>query len=320
MSLNLYRDKIEDALGNVAKSGKPDTLYAPVRYILDLGGKRVRPAMLLLSYHLFKDKIDQALPAAVAIEVFHNFSLIHDDILDESMIRRGKPSVHARFGENTAILSGDTMLVMAYQCLEGLEERYFMPAMKTFTQTAIEVCEGQQMDMDFEERDDVEANEYLLMIEKKTAVLLAAAMKIGGIIADARGEDCDRLYEIGRSIGIAFQLKDDYLDTFGQGEAVGKRIGGDLLNNKKTILSIETRNRLSQRSESFKLYSEDQSAETYVRETISLMRSLGIHEYCESLIDEHTRTAYRLLDEIKGRNEVKVELYSLIDQLKSRES
>ena len=219
----------------------PESLYQPVRYIMSLGGKRLRPLVLLLCHKLFKENIAPAMPAALAIEIFHNFTLVHDDIMDEAPLRRGKPTVHHKFNTNKAILSGDVMLVMAYDYLLQLENNSLIPAIsKIFTKTAIEVCEGQQMDMDFEKRMDVSVEEYLRMIELKTSVLVAAAMKIGALTGGAQEQDAQRLYEFGRNIGMAFQLQDDLLDSFGDPQKVGKQPGGDILQNKKTYLFLKS--------------------------------------------------------------------------------
>ncbi|RME03091.1 MAG: polyprenyl synthetase family protein [Bacteroidetes bacterium] len=218
----------------------PDNLYRPVRYMLSLGGKRLRPVVLLLCHKLYDDDISPAMPAAAAIEVFHNFTLVHDDIMDEAPLRRGKPTVHHKFDTNKAILSGDVMLVLAYDYLLQLENQTLIPTVsRIFTKTAIEVCEGQQMDMDFEERTNVSVEEYLRMIELKTSVLVAAAMKIGALTGGASDADAQKLYEFGRNLGIAFQLQDDLLDTFGDPEKFGKQPGGDIIQNKKTYLFLK---------------------------------------------------------------------------------
>jgi len=220
---------------------QPEGLYDPINYILKIGGKRVRPVLLLLGCNLFDEDVDKALSAAFSIEVFHNFTLLHDDIMDEAPLRRGKPTVHSKYGQNTGILSGDVMLVYAYKYLtQYASHSNFAEILKTFNQVAIGVCEGQQHDMDFETRDDVTINEYLKMIEQKTAVLIAGGLKMGALIGNASIENADCLYEFGRNIGIAFQLQDDILDTFGDPEKFGKKVGGDIVQNKKTFLVLKT--------------------------------------------------------------------------------
>ena len=234
---------------------KPTELYEPVNYILSIGGKRLRPSLLLLSYNLFDEKVENALPAAFAVEVFHNFTLLHDDIMDEAPLRRGKPTVHHKYDLNTGILSGDVMMIYAYEYLAQTEDKSKLgEIISIFNQVAIEVCEGQQRDMNFETRNNVKIDEYLEMIRQKTAVLLAGAMKIGAILGGATPEQANQIYQFGENIGIAFQLQDDLLDTFGDPEKFGKKTGGDIAQNKKTYLllkafelaDLETKNRLNQ--------------------------------------------------------------------------
>ncbi|MCK5781614.1 MAG: polyprenyl synthetase family protein [Flavobacteriales bacterium] len=219
--------------------GNPAELYDPINYILGLGGKRVRPLMVLMSYKLFKDDVEKALPLAQAIEVFHNFTLIHDDIMDKAPLRRGEETVHIKWDDNIAILSGDAMLIKAYQLLEELESSQLKTILPVFSKTAIEVCEGQQYDMNFETRNDVTIDQYVEMISLKTSVLLGAAMKIGALGADAEESEANFLYDFGKFLGLAFQLQDDYLDLYGDPNKFGKRIGGDVVANKKTFLTLK---------------------------------------------------------------------------------
>ncbi|MGJ8591775.1 MAG: polyprenyl synthetase family protein [Aquaticitalea sp.] len=218
---------------------QPQTLYEPVNYILNLGGKRLRPILTLLTSEIFDCDYKKALDAALSIEVFHNFSLIHDDIMDDAPLRRGKDTVHEKWDVNTGILSGDAMLIMAYQLFENYDAVTFQSLAKLFSKTALEVCEGQQYDMDFETREDVTIEEYLKMIEYKTAVLVGAAMKMGAIVAHASESDQDKIYDFGKNLGIAFQLQDDYLDAFGDPKTFGKQVGGDIIENKKTFLYLK---------------------------------------------------------------------------------
>ncbi|MEM9847169.1 MAG: polyprenyl synthetase family protein [Bacteroidota bacterium] len=227
-------------LANHPFKKEPLGLYEPVDYILNLGGKRMRPIALLMAYQVFKEDWEAALPAAYAIEIFHNFTLVHDDVIDDAPLRRGKMTVHEKWDLNTSILSGDVMLVYAYEYLLALENKVAISSIiKTFNKAAIEVCEGQQQDVDFELKAGVSIAEYLKMIELKTSVLLAAAMKIGALAAGSNESDAEHLYQFGRNIGIAFQLQDDYLDTFGDPAKFGKKVGGDIAKNKKTFLVLK---------------------------------------------------------------------------------
>jgi geranylgeranyl diphosphate synthase, type II len=221
------------------KKLNPANLYRPVDYSLEMGGKRLRPVLLLLSYNMFSDSVQNAIPAALAIEVFHNFTLLHDDIMDKAEVRRNRPTVHKKFSENSAILSGDVMAFLSYQYLLECKSDSPHTVLELFTKTAIEVCEGQQLDMEFENRLNVEESEYLEMIRLKTAVLLACGLKAGALLANADIKIANQLYEYGINLGIAFQLQDDLLDSFGNQESFGKKIGGDILANKKTFLSIK---------------------------------------------------------------------------------
>lgn len=234
------QELIEAELAAISYPEKPDDLYAPIDYVMSLGGKRMRPTLLLLAHQLFKADLQQALSPALAVEVFHNFTLLHDDIMDDAPLRRGKQTVHEKWNPNVAILSGDTMLVQAYQLVGAAPPKVLKSVLDVFSQTALEVCEGQQYDMDFETRNDVTIEEYVQMIEYKTAVLLAGALKIGALTGGATTQEADHLYEFGRNIGIAFQLKDDLLDVFGDQDKFGKQVGGDILSNKKTYLYLKS--------------------------------------------------------------------------------
>ncbi|MFK5972909.1 MAG: polyprenyl synthetase family protein, partial [Flavobacteriaceae bacterium] len=238
-SLEHYRSAFIAYLENKIRPKEPQNLYAPISYILNLGGKRLRPVMTLMATEIFDADYIEAMDAALAVEIFHNFSLVHDDIMDDAPLRRGKPTVHEKWDINTAILSGDAMLINAYQMFENYEGDTFRSLAQLFSWTAIRVCEGQQYDVDFETRDDVTISEYLKMIEYKTAVLVAASLKMGGIIAKAPLVEQNNIYEFGRNLGIAFQLQDDYLDVFGDSKVFGKQVGGDIIENKKTFLYLK---------------------------------------------------------------------------------
>lgn len=218
----------------------PPGLYEPVHYILDLGGKRLRPLLTLMATHMYQAPVLRAMDAALAVEVFHNFTLLHDDIMDAATLRRGKETVHVKWNENTGILSGDAMLIMSYRLLESYNEPYFKPLMTLFSRTALQVCEGQQHDVDFEMRDQVTVDEYLHMIAYKTSVLVACALQMGVIIAGAPVAEQERIYAYGLNLGLAFQLMDDYLDAFGDPESFGKEVGGDIRENKKTYLYLKS--------------------------------------------------------------------------------
>ena len=302
---------------------KPAGLYEPINYILSLGGKRIRPVLLLMGCNLFNDNVAQALPASFAIEVFHNFSLLHDDIMDEAPLRRGKPTVHVKYNQNAGILSGDVMLVYAYEFFLKLDNKIKIPAtIKTFNQVAIEVCEGQQYDMDFETRNDVSIDEYIKMIEQKTAVLIAGGLKIGAIIGGALEEDANHLYEFGRNIGIAFQLQDDILDTYGDPEKFGKKVGGDIVQNKKTFLVIKALELGSkdQRARLSDLMSIDSYGESDKIEAVkSVFNELQIREAAEQLMESYLVLAFEHLGAVNVADEKKKVLINLSHELMGRE-
>ena len=238
-SIEKYSKEFVNYLEEKISVKEPVNLYEPIAYILSLGGKRLRPVLTLMTADIFVCNYKKALDAALAVQVFHNFSLVHDDIMDDAPLRRGKTTVHEKWDINTGILSGDAMLINAYQLFENYEGDVFRKLAQLFSKTAIEVCEGQQYDVDFETRDDVTIPEYLKMIEYKTAVLVGAAMKMGAIIANVSQEEQNNIYEFGKNLGIAFQLQDDYLDAFGDPKTFGKQVGGDIIENKKTFLYLK---------------------------------------------------------------------------------
>lgn len=238
-SIEQYSKEFVIYLEEKIRVKEPINLYEPIAYILSLGGKRLRPVLTLMTADIFDCNYKKALDAALAVEVFHNFSLVHDDIMDDAPLRRGKTTVHEKWDINTGILSGDAMLINAYQLFENYEGDVFRKLAQLFSKTAIEVCEGQQYDVDFETRDDVTIPEYLKMIEYKTAVLVGAAMKMGAIIANVSQDEQNNIYEFGKNLGIAFQLQDDYLDAFGDPKTFGKQVGGDIIENKKTFLYLK---------------------------------------------------------------------------------
>jgi len=301
----------------------PSALYDPVRYILDLGGKRLRPAMVLAGYNLYKEDMEVPFEAAMAVEVFHNFSLLHDDIMDYADIRRGKPSAHIKYDVNAAILSGDVMLIYVYKLLEKYTGHLgsLMPVM---TRTAISVCEGQRYDMDYESNDNVTVDEYIHMITYKTAVLVACALKMGGIIGGASEQDQTHLYNFGKNLGIAFQVQDDWLDCFGNQAQVGKKIGGDILQNKKTYLYLKSLELLSaSQSDRLKaLYSGtlDISDEEKVYEVLQLFQAAHVSVHCDELKLVYQQLAFSHLDAVSVDSEKKSVLRTFAEELMGRES
>ena len=239
--------KVNDYINNISYNRKPWSLYEPIKYVLSLGGKRIRPILMLLSYNLFKDDLESILSPACALETYHNYTLLHDDLMDDAPLRRGQQTVHVRWDANTAVLSGDSMLVLAFERMAKCNDKHLREVLKLFTTTALEIGEGQQYDMEFETRNDVKEEEYIEMIRLKTSVLLACAMKIGAILADAPQEDAENLYKFGEQVGLAFQLQDDYLDVYGDPKVFGKKIGGDITSNKKTYMLINAFNKANVR-------------------------------------------------------------------------
>jgi len=300
MTIESYKNIFLNYLNEKEWVKHPKNLYEPIDYILQLGGKRLRPVIVLMICDLFGENPKKALDAALAVEVFHNFTLIHDDIMDSAPIRRGKETVHKKWDPNTGILSGDAMMIMAYQCIENYEPELYKKLNTLFSKTALEVCEGQQLDMDFETRNDVDLDEYLTMIINKTSVLVAAAMKMGATIASASEKESVAIYNYGLNLGIAFQLQDDYLDTFGDQEVFGKQIGGDIRENKKTYLylkALEIANE-DERSELISLYNSNQK-EDKVDTVTDLFKKLKIDELVINEIKSYTLKAFGNLKSLK---------------------
>jgi len=285
----------------------PHNLYQPVDYILSLGGKRIRPLLLLMAADFIGDKAASALPAAMSVEVFHNFTLIHDDIMDEAPLRRGKPTVHEKFNTDAAILSGDVMMIYAYKFLEDYPVEIMVKLLKVFNKMGIEVCDGQQMDMDFETRTDVGIAEYMEMISLKTSVLIGASLQMGAIIGGMDDPSADHLYHYGKNIGIAFQMQDDVLDTFGEPK-VGKQPGGDIIQNKKTYLYLKTLELVDEqaRNELISLYKtkpNDPSAKVMrVRE---IMKSAHVLVHSDEVKNEYKNLAFSHLDAVQMKNDKK---------------
>lgn len=316
-----YQQIISDYFATTSIEKDPVNLYQPIQYILSLGGKRMRPVLTLMTAEIFDTDCRKALPAAIAVEMFHNFSLVHDDIMDDAPLRRGNQTVHEKWNLNTAILSGDAMLILAYQYFEEYEPEIFRALAKLFSKTALEVCEGQQWDVDFEQRDNVTIPEYLKMIEYKTAVLVAAAMKMGGIVAQTSVENCDLIYDFGLNLGIAFQLQDDYLDAFGDPETFGKQVGGDIMENKKTYLYLKA---LAQANENerenllkwFSVRLDDNDEK--VAEVKDIFRNTGADTVTKNAIEAYTFKAFATLEKMNIDGDKKLLLKNFGESLMQR--
>ena len=320
-SIYQYQEFISDYLQSQYETKEPRNLYEPIHYILGLGGKRMRPVLTLMSAELFDADYKLALPAALAVEVFHNFSLIHDDIMDDAPLRRGNETVHEKWNINTAILSGDAMLILAYQYFEKYTTEVFRELAKLFSKTALEVCEGQQWDVDFETREDVTITDYLKMIEYKTAVLVAAAMKMGAIVAETSKENADLIYDFGLNLGLAFQLQDDYLDAFGNPETFGKQVGGDIIENKKTYLYLKaiefsSDEERKQLMHLFSIQPEDNADK--IASVKNIFNTSGASQATQKAIQEYTLKAFETLRNVSIDKERKDILRSFGENLMGR--
>ena len=321
-SISDLKKKVEERLDGLQFNSEPRDLYEPIRYMISLGGKRMRPVLTLMGCDLFKGDIIPALDPAIGIEVFHNFTLMHDDIMDNAPMRRAKPTVHTRWNPNVAILSGDTMFVKSCQLMMRAPDHCLREVMDLFHVTAIEVCEGQQLDMDFEQKNHVTPEEYIHMISYKTAVLLAAALKTGALIAGAPATDSDHLYEFGRCIGIAFQLKDDILDVYGDAGKFGKLSGGDIIANKKTMLLIKALE-LARDNDATELSAwitgSGHEPEAKVRAVTAIFDRLGVKEIAEAEMEKYFEFALRHLSAIQVPEERKAPLKEFAEMLMVRE-
>jgi geranylgeranyl diphosphate synthase type II len=298
LNLQEYKSEFLAYLDKEIQIKEPKNLYEPIHYILQIGGKRLRPILTLVSAHYFNGNVTDALPASLAIEVFHNFTLVHDDIMDEAPIRRGKTTVHKKWDLNRGILSGDAMMLMTNQLMEYYEPDKFKNLMVLFNKTALEVCEGQQYDVDFETRNDVSIAEYKKMITYKTAVLVACSLKMGAIIADANPKDSTLIYDFGLNLGIAFQLQDDYLDTFGDPKTFGKQIGGDILENKKTYLHLKLLEVINDddRNKLLNWYSKSEKSAIKIKEVTQLYKKYHVPEIVKNEIDKYTQLSFTSLE------------------------
>ena len=316
-TLKDYSITFEKILKEYQFSGTPSNLYDPLNYFMNLGGKRIRPLLTLMSVELFGSKVEEAFPSALSVEFFHNFSLIHDDIMDKAPLRRNQETVHAKWNDNIAILAGDVLLVKAYQELQKQDPKHIIKLLNIFNKTAVEVCEGQQMDMDFELRSDVSVADYIEMIRLKTSVLLGGALQMGAVIANASEKDQQLIYDFGVSLGIAFQIQDDILDLYGEPEKFGKQVGGDIITNKKTYLLLKAIEK--QRGDEVDSMLLIQDANLKVKTAQNLIKDLGIYDDAQELKSFYQAKAMRALSEITISNERKAILVELSDFLFNRE-
>lgn len=309
-------------LDNLSYDRKPSSLYEPIRYVLSMGGKRIRPVLMLLSYNMFRENPEEILMPACALETYHNYTLLHDDLMDNADLRRGHETVHRKWDANTAILSGDSMLVLAYQRMAQCDKQKMPEVLSLFTETALEIGEGQQYDMDFERRNDVTEDEYIEMIRLKTSVLLACAMKIGAILAGASKEDADNLYRFGEQIGLAFQLQDDYLDVYGDTRVFGKAIGGDITSNKKTYMLINAMLRANdtQRAELEKWISATEfDREEKIAAVTRLYNEIGIDKLAQEKINFYFEQSRKYLAAVSVAEDRKAEITAYAQRMMKRE-
>jgi len=315
--------KVNAALTAMPYDRKPKELYEPVEYALSLGGKRIRPVLMLMGYNLYREDVESVIMPALALEIYHNYTLLHDDLIDRAEVRRGKPTVHKRWDDTTAILSGDAMPMLAYKCLEHCEAQKLPAVLQVFTETGLQIQEGQQFDIGFESRNDVTEDEYIEMIRLKTSVFLACALKMGAILAGAPREDADSLYDFGEQIGLAFQLQDDYLDVYGDFKVFGKRIGGDILCNKKTYMLINALLRANdeQRRELDSwLTAEQFDEEEKIQAVTRLYDIIGIPEVARQKIQYYYDLAEKSLAKVNLSSEKKQILWLFAQQMLNRQS
>lgn len=315
------QEKVNAYIASLPYERKPKSLYDPIEYVLAAGGKRIRPSFVLMAYNLFHDDVDRILPVATALETYHNYTLLHDDLMDKADMRRGRPTVHKKWDDNTAILSGDTMLVLAYEHLAKCDTKYLKPALDLFTETALEVSEGQQFDMEFETRNDVAEEEYIEMIRLKTSVLLACALKMGAVVAGASDADANALYAFGEKVGLAFQLQDDLLDVYGDPKVFGKAIGGDITSNKKTFMLINAFNRADAETraelERWTTATEFDPAEKIAAVT-EIYNRLEIDKLAEQRIKEYFEQSRLHLDELSVSDDRKAVLREYTERMMNR--
>ena len=304
-------DKVNDYLKNMPYARPPQGLYEPIAYELSLGGKRIRPVLMLMAYNLYQDNVDAILSQAAGLETYHNHTLLHDDVMDKADMRRNKPTVHNVWNENTAILSGDAMLILAYRLMADCPKDKLAEVLHVFTETTMEICEGQQWDMEFETRMDVKVEEYIEMIRLKTSVLLAAALKIGAMLGGASDEDAQKLYDFGVKIGLAFQLQDDWLDVYGDPKVFGKNIGGDILCNKKTymlITALEEANEEQRAVLESWLAAHDYVPAEKIAAVTALYNEIGVGKRCQEKAEALNAEGFGILDSINLPEERKAVL------------
>ena len=315
--------KVNEALDNLVYDRQPASLYDPIRYVLSIGGKRVRPMLTLLSYNLYKDDPLSIMSQAIGLETYHNFTLLHDDLMDHADMRRGHETVHKKWDANRAILSGDTMLLQAFERVEECDPTKLPDVFKVFIQTTLEIGEGQQLDVEFETRNDVTEDEYIEMIRLKTSVLLACACKVGAIMAGASAEDTDNLYKFGEKLGLAFQLQDDLLDVYGNPAVFGKNIGGDITSNKKTYMLINAFNRATpaQREELTKwVEAKEFDRNEKVAAVTKLYNEIGIRKLCEQKMEQYYQESLVYLAKVNVSDERKAELKAYAADMMKRQS
>ena len=315
--------KVNEALDNLVYDRQPASLYDPIKYVLSIGGKRVRPVLTMLSYNLYKDDPLSIMPQAIGLETYHNFTLLHDDLMDHADMRRGHETVHKKWDANRAVLSGDTMLLQAFERVEDCDPAKLPAVFKVFIQTTLEIGEGQQMDVEIETRNDVTEDEYIEMIRLKTSVLLACACKVGAIMADAPAEDIDNIYMFGEKLGLAFQLQDDLLDVYGDPAVFGKNIGGDITSNKKTYMLINAVNRANpvQREQLMKwIDAKEFDRNEKVKAVTELYNEIGIRELCEQKIEAYYQESLVYLAKINLPEERKAELKDYAAEMMKRQS
>lgn len=322
LTITQHQQIIEDAIAKLSYPSVPTNLYEPITYIMSLGGKRIRPVLVLMAAELFGKNPIEAIDAAMAIEVFHNFTLVHDDIMDNAPLRRGKETVHEKWSTNTAILSGDVMMVEANKNLAKLDSKFLKDALNTFNTTAQGVCEGQQLDMEFESRNDVSIDEYINMIRLKTAVLLGGALKLGAIVSGASTESAEMIYQFGENIGIAFQLQDDILDVYADPKKFGKQVGGDIIANKKTYLLLKAFELADDKNktelENWTSIKQFDSIEK-VKAIKGIYDSLNIQQISKENMNKYMDKALHVFSKINVSDEAKFNLLELTKQLMARE-